>query len=261
LRQHTQSKLLSCDHLQGNIQSITHKAGCPKDENIAVSKGGFGRYAIDPGGLIIMSQKKPRKANIRAKNIASILQSAEQEFVFNGYKGTTMQKIADRSQLPKANVHYYFKNKISLYTRLLEKIIERWNDVFNEMTPNAEPATALRQLIKTKMELSHKYPEASRIFAMEIIQGAPHLQEYLKKDMRHWLEEKTKVIQKWIADGKMDEVDPVSLIFLIWSSTQHYADSSAQILAMTNKNELNNADFNRATDFLCQIILKGCGIT
>lgn len=208
-----------------------------------------------------MQTKKPRKANIRAKNVETILQSAEQEFVFNGYKGTTMQKIADRAGLPKANVHYYFQNKITLYTRLLERIIERWNSVFDEITKDTEPAAGLRQLIETKVNLARDFPDASRIFAMEIIQGAPHIQKYLKTDMRNWLREKTAVIQEWVDAGKMDQIDPVSLIFLIWSSTQYYADYNVQVLSMTDRRKFKQEDYDRISDFLCQVILKGCGVS
>ncbi|MEZ5448538.1 MAG: TetR family transcriptional regulator C-terminal domain-containing protein [Thiolinea sp.] len=43
--------------------------------------------------------------------------------------------------------------------------------------------------------------------------------------------ERTAVFQAWIDQGKMNPVDPAHLMFLLWSSTQHYADFSTQIQA------------------------------
>ena len=71
---------------------------------------------------------------------------------------------------------------------------------------------------------------------------------------------KSKVIQSWIAQGKMDPVDPLYLIFLIWSATQHYADFSVQVTTVLRKECLSDEDFENISRNLTHIILKGCGI-
>ena len=70
--------------------------------------------------------------SIREHNQQQILVAAEQEFVLKGFRGATMQGIADRAGLPKANVHYYFKSKKNLiiensreqFEVLLEKLFD-----------------------------------------------------------------------------------------------------------------------------------------
>jgi len=201
-----------------------------------------------------------RPGRIRERNWGKILQAAEEEFALNGYKGATIQGIAERAGLPKSNVLYYFSNKKRMYSAMFDDILGRWNKVFSDISPEDDPAQALDSFIRTKVEMSRRYPLASRLFAMEIIQGAPFLMDHLRTNMREWVRGRAEVIQYWIDDGRMAQVDPVQLIFLIWSSTQHYADFQVQILMVENKAEYEQRDFDHAADFLTEVILRGCGL-
>ncbi|MDO6443139.1 MULTISPECIES: TetR/AcrR family transcriptional regulator [unclassified Marinobacter] len=204
--------------------------------------------------------RKYRPGRIRVRNREKILVAAEEEFALNGYKGATIQSIAERAGLPKSNVLYYFSNKKRMYSAMFDDILARWNKVFTEIRPEDDPAEALATFIRTKVEMSRKYPLSSRLFAMEIIQGAPFLMEHLRTNMREWVRGRAEVMQSWIDDGRMAPVDPVQLIFLIWSSTQHYADFHVQILMVENKAEYEKRDFDHAADFLVDVILRGCGL-
>jgi TetR/AcrR family transcriptional regulator len=53
----------------------------------------------------------------------------------------------------------------------------------------------------------------------------------------------------------------VHLIFLLWGSTQHYADFATQICQVTGRSKLTRQDMEAAGDNLIRIILKGCGLT
>lgn len=207
-----------------------------------------------------MSSEKSKAGNIRTRNSQQILQAAQEEFVLHGFKGTSMQSIADRAQLPKANIHYYFKNKANLYRVVLEEIMTAWNHVLADMNNDSDPAEVLSKFIHAKMQLSYTNPNGSKIFAMEIIQGAPHLKEHISQDMRQWVREKSDVMNSWIAQGKMRKVEPSYLIFMIWASTQHYADFETQVLEVTNRREYGDEEINKITTFLTEIILKGLDI-
>lgn len=201
-----------------------------------------------------------RPGRIRERNREVILAAAEHEFVLHGYRGATIQGIAERADLPKSNVLYYFSNKKKIYAAMFEDILGRWNAVFSTVTAADDPAEALSSFIRTKVELARTHPMASRLFAMEIIQGAPFLMTHLRTNMREWVRGRAAVIQQWIDEGRMAPVDPVQLIFLIWSSTQHYADFQVQILMVENKAEYEKQDFDHAAAFLTQMILRGCGL-
>ena len=196
----------------------------------------------------------------QTRQYRTILDAAIEEFSRLGYKATSMQVIANRAGIPKANVHYYFKNKENLYREVLNHIIEVWNISFDEIQNDEEPAVALDRMIRAKVRLSYTHANASRLFANEIIHGAEHLGDYLKQDVRQWVRDKSRIIQAWIDAGKMDPVDPVHLIFLIWSSTQHYADFETQVLTILNRAEYETEMIDDIADFLSQVILKGCGL-
>ncbi|MBK5003244.1 TetR/AcrR family transcriptional regulator [Pseudomonas sp. S31] len=197
---------------------------------------------------------------IRQKNEQAIIQAAEDEFARHGFKGTSMNTIAVKAGLPKANLHYYFTNKLGLYIAVLSNIIELWDSTFNALSVEDDPAEALSSYIRTKMEFSRRNPQASRIFAMEVISGGSCLTEYFSADYREWFRGRAAVFEAWIAAGKMDPVDPVHLIFLLWGSTQHYADFATQICQVTGRSRLTKQDMEDASNNLIHIILKGCGI-
>lgn len=199
---------------------------------------------------------------IRKKNECKIIAAAETEFARNGYKGTSIQKIADRAGLPKANIHYYFNSKLKLYAAVLAHILDMWDSLLGNLNPDAEPAVELEAYIRAKMRLAREHPQASRIFGIEIMSGAPHLQEYFKHSYQEWFEARTAVFDQWMSDGKMDRIDSAHLIFLLWSSTQHYADFACQISAALGRHgeELKAEDYEQATATLLHVILKGCGV-
>ena len=206
------------------------------------------------------SAAKPA-GRIRQKNEKAIIAAAEEQFARHGYKGTSMNTIAQAVGLPKANLHYYFSSKLGLYVAVLSNVLDQWDETFNHLSVDDDPAVALSSYIRAKTEFSRTQPLASRIFAMEVISGGECLSGHFTQDYRDWFRGRAAVFQAWIDAGKMDPIDPVHLIFLLWGSTQHYADFASQICRFTGKSSLKKADFDEAAENLERIILKGCGLT
>ena len=198
--------------------------------------------------------------DIRAHNYAVILNAAEEEFVLHGYNGATMQGIADRAQLPKANIHYYFKNKKNLYEKVLRGIIEEWNESLVTMTVDSDPKTVIEAFIRTKLHQAFTYPNSHKLFALEVISGAPHLHDFMSTTMQEWALDKTQVMQTWYSQGKIAIKDPLQLLILIWATTQRYAEFETEIVGLMQKDAYDKEDEARAADFLVPFILRGCGI-
>ena len=203
--------------------------------------------------------KDSKEGAIRSQNRQTILAAAEVEFALHGFRGTTIQGVADRSGLPKTNVLYYFKSKHGLYLALLEEILTMWNSAFDKATAEDDPALTLANYIADKMAFSRTKPQASKVFALEIINGAPNLSEFFKDQHTQWMEGRVKVIRQWIAEAKLPATDPYYLLFNIWACCQHYADFSAQITELKGS-KMNNADFNNATLNVIKLVLQGCGL-
>lgn len=202
----------------------------------------------------------PSENPSREKIETTILAAAEQVFSQHGYRGASLQVIADRAGLPKANILYYMGSKQALYVRLLNRMMRRWNEVLEDISPDSDPAMVLSDFIRTKMVLGQRYPEGSKLFAAEILAGAPFLTDYLGGELREWVASRAAIIRQWSAQGKMDEVDPRWLIFLIWSATQHYSEYSAQVSGILGRDALTEDDLASISAFLEHVILKGCGI-
>lgn len=198
-----------------------------------------------------------RKTRIQARNEQRILDAAEQVFASYGYRGATIDTIADKAEMSKPNLHYYFKRKRDLYIAVLTRTLDIWLAPLSELDPEGDPAQELRRYILEKVEMTRTNPIASRLFANEILQGAPFLESYLKTDLRDLVERKSRVIKAWIAAGKLRPVDPHHLVFLIWAGTQHFADFEPQVRAVMDVPRLTKAHFSEIGDSLCGIILNG----
>jgi TetR/AcrR family transcriptional regulator len=197
---------------------------------------------------------------IRLATTAHILAAAEPVFAEHGFAGASMSMLAAAANLPKANLHYYFGTKERLYRAVLEGVLALWLDATACLTPERPPREALDRYITAKLDHSRTRPEASRIFANEVLQGAPRLRSYLGLELRRRVDEKAAVIEHWIAAGLMRPIDPRHLFFAIWAMTQTYADFAPQVCAVLGVTALRPADHAAALDTVRTLVLNGCGV-
>jgi TetR/AcrR family transcriptional regulator len=206
--------------------------------------------------------KSPAKqAAKREANEARILEAAESIFAERGYGGATTSAIAEAAKLPKANIHYYFGTKRQLYREVLDNILNLWLAPMDDIQIEADPAEALAAYVKSKMWYSRNRPSASKVFANELLHGAPQIADYLSGHLRDVVDEKAAVLSQWIKQGRIAEVNPVHLFFVIWASTQTYADFDVQVSAVLGKTRLVKADYVRAEETVTRMVLAMCGLT
>jgi TetR/AcrR family transcriptional regulator len=205
--------------------------------------------------------EEPSKGQIRQANEILILTAAERVFAGAGFSGATMAAIAEASGLPKANLHYYFGSKQDLYRAVLARTLEDWLMPLNAITPEADPAHAIGQYIRAKMDLSAKRPHASKVFANELLHGAPVVKILLMTELRDMVQAKATVIEGWAASGRMAKVDATHLFFSIWAATQTYADFDVQVSAVLGVESLQEAHYARATEHVVALMLRGCGLS
>ena len=141
--------------------------------------------------------KATNGGRIREKNRQKIIQAAEQIFAQKGFSGATTQAIAELSKLPKANVHYYFGTKAALYKAVIANILDPWLSATNDLKDDSDPRQAMESYIRAKVMLSKNRPLASRIFANEVISGAPVIKDVLRTELRDWVLEKRAVMDRW----------------------------------------------------------------
>lgn len=176
--------------------------------------------------------QKPTRTRIQEKNRTTILEAALDVFSKFGFRGSTLDQIADTAGLSKPNLLYYFSSKEAIYLELLEQLLATWLDPLRTMDPDGNPIDEIMGYVRRKMDMSRDFPRESRLFANEMLQGAPHIQNDLTGDLKTLVDEKTKILKAWHEQGKIADVDPYHLIFSIWALTQHYADFDVQVRAV-----------------------------
>ena len=200
---------------------------------------------------------EPKRTRIQIRNEERILNSAQSVFAQYGFRAATMEKIAELSDMSQPNLHHYFKTKVDLYLAVLERTLDVWIDPLDQLDPQGEPCEELRRYIAHKLEMARKDPEASRVFAHEMLDGAPMLQPHLRTRVREKADQFASIVSGWIAEGRMRPIDPHHLIFLLWSATQHYADFAPQVKAVLGVTRLTKVEFKAAEDTICTSVLSG----
>jgi TetR/AcrR family transcriptional regulator len=174
---------------------------------------------------------RPR-TRIQTRNSETILEAALEVFSAQGFRGATLDQIAEVAGLSKPNLLYYFASKEAMYRALLTRMLDTWLDPLREMDAGGDPVVEILGYVRRKMELSRDYPRESRLFANEILQGGPRIREAIEGDLKALVDEKAGVLAGWMDEGRIARLPPHHLIFSVWALTQHYADFDMQVRAV-----------------------------
>jgi TetR/AcrR family transcriptional regulator len=197
------------------------------------------------------------RPSIREGNERAILAAAESVFAERSFGGATMAAIAARAGVPKPNVHYYFPTKERLYRAVVEQVLTAWLDAAHSFDSSADPAEALTAYIEAKMDLAREMPLSSQIWASEIMRGAPVIQDFLDTTLTRWVRSRERVVRDWIARGKLRPIEPKVLFYMIWATTQHYANAAHEIATLEGGRPLDEAGFEKAKRQVVETILGG----
>ena len=200
------------------------------------------------------------KIEIRRRNVKKILLAAEKVFAEKGYGGTAMADIAELAELPRSNLHYYFSTKDELYRAVLLDLLEVWKQDAQCFEVFDDPRVVLSSYIRAKMNHSRSRPHGSKVWANEIIHGAPVLGVTLDEGLYDWAKMKEAKIRQWVETGRIVAVEPSALLYMIWASTQHYADFSHQVAVLNEHQALSELQFERAVQTVTSVILRGIGL-
>ena len=178
-----------------------------------------------------MDDSNPARTRIQRRNRKAILEAALEVFSAQGFRGATLDQIATEAGLSKPNLLYYFASKEAIHAELLGGLLDIWLAPLRELDAGGQPRDEILRYVRRKLEMSREMPRESRLFANEMLQGAPRLAEALP-GLKALVDEKAAVIRAWVEAGRLAPVDPHHLIFAIWALTQHYADFEAQVRAV-----------------------------
>ncbi|MEJ8561908.1 TetR family transcriptional regulator C-terminal domain-containing protein [Yoonia sp. GPGPB17] len=189
---------------------------------------------------------------IQQRNRAAILSAGLDVFSQFGFRGTTLDQIAEAAGLSKPNLLYYFASKEAIHAALLERLLETWLDPLKALDGAGDPVAEIMGYARRKLAMSRDYPRESRLFANEVLQGAPRIENILKNDLKALVDEKARIIKAWVDEGKIADIDPHHLIFSIWALTQHYADFDVQVRAVLGRDD----PFDGAEEHVAKVIAR-----
>ena len=201
-----------------------------------------------------------RRTRIQEEKEERILEAALDVFSLRGFRGATIDQIAEVAGMSKPNLLYYFRTKEGMHRALIDRVLENWLEPLKAFDPDGDPEEEVRSYIRRKLEMARDFPRESRLFANEILQGAPHIEDELKGPLKQLVDEKAEVIRAWVKAGRMAKCDPYHLIFSIWSTTQHYADFDVQVRAVLGDKNGGEGRFEDAARHLEQLFMGGLRI-
>jgi TetR/AcrR family transcriptional regulator len=202
------------------------------------------------------TRERPRTRIQREKQDV-ILNAALDVFSLHGFRGATIDQIAEAAGMSKPNLLYYFASKEEIHRRLLEDMLDLWLDPLRALDNGGDPIAELRSYIRRKLEMARDFPRESRLFANEMLQGAPHAIDVLEGELKLLVDDKAGVIESWMDDGRIVRTDPYHLIFSIWATTQHYADFDVQVRSVLGKDRGGDGRFEDAARYLEGLFMNG----
>lgn len=201
--------------------------------------------------------KTQRRTRIQEAKEEQILEAALDVFSAKGFHGSTIDQIAEVAGMSKPNLLYYFRTKEAMHRALIDRVLDTWLDPLRAFNAEGNPEAEIRSYIRRKLEMARDFPRESRLFANEVLQGAPHIESELTGPLKALVDEKAEVIRAWARAGKIARCDPYHLIFSIWSTTQHYADFDVQVRAVLGQKQAGDGRFEDAARFLEQLFTSG----
>lgn len=200
-----------------------------------------------------MPATAPLRSRIQQKNRGTILDAALEVFSQHGFRGATLDQIAEAAGLSKPNLLYYFASKEAIHKALLTGLLDTWLDPLRALDPKGDPMAEITGYVRRKLALARDFPRESRLFANEMLQGAPRMRAVIEGDLRSLVQDKAAVLTGWMDRGRIARMDPVHLVFSIWALTQHYADFDVQVRAVLGP---GHDPFAEAGQFLDQLFRR-----
>ena len=195
----------------------------------------------------------PRPARLRKQE--QILQEAEAQFARSGFEGVSLDSIAAALGVSRQNMLYYFASKEELYAAVLDSVLAAWLDSMDTMARSSDPQTAVSNYVRAKLRFSQERPSGSAVFTREVMAGAPRYAEKIASQVTPHLRSEVRAFQKWARQGLIAKLDFTHLMFVIWSSTQAYADLAPQFALLIGKKKLGDTDFEAAHALITQLVM------
>ena len=205
----------------------------------------------------VSGSKTVKVSEARERLEQDILTAAKRLFAQRGFGGVSLDHIAREVGASKQNLLYYFPSKEELYRRVLHGVLDVWLSYMDALSQRQDdPEQALREYIAGKLRFSREHPDDSRVYANEVVSGAPIFSAEIAERVIPALQADVAIFNRWAEQGLCRPVDGRHLMILLWASTQVYADWASQISLVLGKKKLGSEDFAAAETLIVDMVLR-----
>ncbi|HPH12719.1 MAG TPA: TetR family transcriptional regulator C-terminal domain-containing protein [Burkholderiaceae bacterium] len=210
----------------------------------------------------VSGSKTVKVSEARERLEQDILTAAKRLFAQRGFGGVSLDHIAREVGASKQNLLYYFPSKEELYRRVLHGVLDVWLSYMDALSQRQDdPEQALREYIAGKLRFSREHPDDSRVYANEVVSGAPIFSDEIAERVIPALQADVAIFNRWAEQGLCRPVDGRHLMILLWASTQVYADWASQISLVLGKKKLGAEDFSAAESLIVDMVLRTVLVT
>ena len=210
----------------------------------------------------VSGSKTVKVSEARERLEQDILAAAKRLFAQRGFGGVSLDHIAREVGASKQNLLYYFPSKEELYRRVLHGVLDVWLSYMDALSQRQDdPEQALREYIAGKLRFSREHPDDSRVYANEVVSGAPIFSAEIAERVIPALQADVAIFNRWAEQGLCRPVDGRHLMILLWASTQVYADWASQISLVLGKKKLGAEDFSAAESLIVDMVLRTVLVT
>ena len=210
----------------------------------------------------VSGSKTVKVSEARERLEQDILTAAKRLFAQRGFGGVSLDHSAREVGASKQNLLYYFPSKEELYRRVLHGVLDVWLSYMDALSQRQDdPEQALREYIAGKLRFSREHPDDSRVYANEVVSGAPIFSAEIAERVIPALQADVAIFNRWAEQGLCRPVDGRHLMILLWASTQVYADWASQISLVLGKKKLGAEDFSAAESLIVDMVLRTVLVT
>jgi AcrR family transcriptional regulator len=198
-----------------------------------------------------VEQVPSRVQRKRGRRIQEILRTAAELFGERGYEAVTVEQVADRLDVTKGSIYYYFPSKDELGTAAIETLAADWTARLEQL-PAALTGPAsqrLRALIHEQVTIAvRQYPAALRLFLVP--QDLPDAQRARIKQLRLRHDQIFRaVIEEGVASGEFTVTGVDTVLHCM-----HAGMSQAPIWCAGMKGQRLTAAIDELTDTLMMLV-------
>lgn len=198
---------------------------------------------------------KTRSRNVRKHRTSRILDAAEIEFSKAGYDGASVQAIADRADLQKRQVLYFFQSKKNLYRATIERIFAEWGSLDLDEWEGSPPeiiASYIDNIFEIVAGRSHR----SKLVISEMMRGGQAaIPVMVGRDSREGMKRVLERLERWMDRGEMRRTDPLQYIFMLWSFQHFYVAFEPEVAYFLDKKEMGADDWVRIREHVKEVAL------